>query len=186
VIDELRRRGVKRMWGWPYFLIDECDDGYSGHTWGQTQAETRYLHRIVSVGREIGLDGLIGNVSMKGLHPEVLNLYAFGRFCKDATATPEDVLREFADFLAEPASAAALAQVLTFVENHSTWEAGTPERDRLPKLACPLASANEAVARLSEVKPKRETSFPLPESPEAYVARVRDRLRIIGEKPALP
>ena len=32
LVTQLRARGVRHIWGWPYFLIDEIDDGYSGGT----------------------------------------------------------------------------------------------------------------------------------------------------------
>ena len=130
----LKARGVRDVWGWPYFLLDECDDGYSGRTWGHAQAETRYLHQVVQAGRALGLTGMVGNVSVDGMDVEALNLYAFGRFCNDAEATPATVLREFAAALVEEGSVADLVEVIAFLENRSSWEAGLPEGDRLPPL----------------------------------------------------
>jgi len=177
----LKARGVRDIWGWPYFLLDECDDGYSGRTWGHAQAETRYLHKVVQAGRALGLTGMVGNISIDGMDVEALNLYAFGRFCNDAEATPATVLREFAAALAEEGSVADLVQVIAFVENRSSWEAGLPDRDRLPPLPCTLESPEEALATLQGVAPLAEAGLPLRETPEAYLKRLAGRLRSLAE-----
>ena len=74
---------VKRVWGWPYFLIDECDDGYSGRSWAQTQLEIRSLHQIVAAGRDLKLNGMVGNLSTNSACAELVNVYAFARFCRE-------------------------------------------------------------------------------------------------------
>jgi hypothetical protein len=122
----LKNRGVKRLWGWPYFLTDECDDGYESGTAGITQSETRYLKQVIDTARRLGLNGMMANAFAANIFSESLNLYAFARFCKDPAATPEKVIDEFAGFLSEPESAAELAQVIRYIENRSTWQAGMP------------------------------------------------------------
>jgi hypothetical protein len=47
-VEILKQHMVPRLWAWPYFLIDEVDDGYlgpDGFSSGQTQGETRYIHK---------------------------------------------------------------------------------------------------------------------------------------------
>lgn len=175
-VTALKARGVKRMWGYPYFLIDECDDGYSGHTWAHAQAETRYLHRVVNAARDMGLNGIVGNVSQKGSPAEVLNVYAFARFAQDPDATPESVLRDFSAMLVPQAGVEALVEVLAFIENHSSWEGGMPETHRLPPLVTPLADIAAARAHLATVTPRPTATMPMPEAPAEYLKRLDDRL----------
>lgn len=179
----LRERGAKDLWGWPYFLIDEIDDGYSGATYRQTQAETRYLHSVVNDARRIGLNGLIGNLSEGGHYAEVLNTYAFARFCKDPSATPAEILREFAGLIAEPESVEILADVLAYIENNSSWEAGMPEKYRLSPLdAGTLNVPAEALSLLEKVKALDESAFPLPEAPPAYLERLKARITFLRDR----
>lgn len=175
-VASLKAKGVKRMWGYPYFLVDECDDGYSGHTWAHAQAETRYLHRVVNAARDMGLNGIVGNVSQKGSPAEVLNVYAFARFAQDPDATPESVLREFAGTLVEEQSVDALTEVLAFIENHSSWEGGIPTAHRLPPLPTPLKEVAAARAQLSTVSPRPTATLPMPEAPAEYLKRLDERL----------
>ncbi len=179
-IERLRERGVTRLWGWAHFLIDEVDDGYTGYA-GKVhpaQAETRYLHRIASQARSIGLDGLISNTDSKDAYLEQTNLYAFARCCHDESANPEGVITEFAAQLAEAGSAGDLARVLSFIENHSTWEASLPPQYRLPAFeGTGFADASEALATLEKVEPRQRPDIPLAEPPAAYLARLGERLR---------
>jgi hypothetical protein len=181
-IAALRQRGLKRLWGWPYFLTDECDDGFSPGTAGMTQSETRYIKQIVETGRRLELDGMIANAMASNIFAESLNLYAFGRFCKDPSATPEQVILEFAGFISAPKTAADLAQVIRFIENHSTWQAGMPEKHRLPNFdVTPLKSAKEAYNILSKVAIRRQCPVPMIKPPAAYVEKLKERLRILAK-----
>ncbi len=130
-IQQLKQRGVNRLWGWPYFLTDVCDDGYCSGKAGLAQPETRYIKDIIDAARRLKLDGMIANAMAPNIGAESLNLYAFGRFCKDPTATPEQVIREFAGFISEPETVAELAQVLRFIENHQRM-AGRFAREATP------------------------------------------------------
>jgi hypothetical protein len=178
----LRRRGLQRLWGWPYFLTDECDDGFSPGTAGMTQSETRYLKQIVETARRLELNGMIANAMASNIFAESLNLYAFGRFCKDSSATPERVILEFAGFISEPETAANLAQVIRFIENHSTWQAGTPQKYRLPNFdVTPLKSAHDACQLLNKVAIRRQCPLPLIKPPAAYVEKLKERLRILAK-----
>lgn len=177
----LRARGVRHVWGWPYFLIDEIDDGYSGGTYRQAQAELRYLHAIVGHAHRLGLDGLMGNLSSGGMLPEVLNVYAFARFCKDPSATPVPVMKDFCGLLAQPESVENLAGVLAFIENHSSWEAGLPEKYRLPPLTTPFENAEDAARALKTVQVLETPGLPFPEPGAKYLERLTQRLEVIGQ-----
>jgi len=176
----LERRGVKRLWGWPYFLTDECDDGYSGGTAGRTQAETRYLKQIIDTGRQLGLNGMVANAMTSNIFAESLNLYAFARFCKDPAATPEQVIIEFSGFISEPKTAGELATVLRFIENRSTWQAGMPEKYRLTDFDVgSLKSAKDALDMLAKVAVRNHCPLPMEKAPAAYVEKLKERLEML-------
>jgi hypothetical protein len=180
----LRRRGLRHLWGWPYFLVDECDDGYRGETWGQAQSETRYLREVVAAGRRLGLDGMVANASTDGLHPEVLNLYAFARFCLEPELTPLAVIREFAGKLADRGSVEDLVHVLCFIENHCTWQDGLPVSRRLPDLpSAEVTDAEQALAALARVQPLAAARLPMPEAPSDYLKRLQSRLENLAAEP---
>jgi hypothetical protein len=178
----LRQRGVQRLWGWPYFVTDECDDGFSPGTAGMTQSETRYIKQIVETGRRLELNGMIANAMASNIFAESLNLYAFGRFCKDPSATPEQVILEFAGFISEPETAAELTQVIRFIENRSTWQAGMPAQYRLPNFdVAPLKSAHDAYNRLNKVAIRKRCPLPMLKPPAAYIEKLKERLRILAK-----
>jgi hypothetical protein len=180
-VDLLRRRGVKRLWGWPYFLVDECDDGYAPANGGLAQSETRYIKRTVDVARSLGLNGMTANAMAPNIFAETLNLYAFARCCKDATATPQQIIDDFAGFLSEPETAPALATVIHYIENHSTWHAGMPPAHRLPDLdATPLRSPQDALALLARVRLRRQSLLPMSKPPAQYVLKLKERLETLA------
>lgn len=191
-IASLRERGVKRVWGWPYFLTDECDDGYKGTTSGLAQSETRYIKRIIEIARRLGLDGMIANAFETNIFAETLNLYAFPRFCQDPNVMPEQVIDDFAGLISEPKTATELGQVLRFIENHSTWQAGLPEKNRLPNFDVgTMKSAQDARAALARIVARKECPLPLAKSPGEYLQKLDQRLGILAEeetrgKPAAP
>jgi hypothetical protein len=183
-IKMLHARGVKPIYGWPYFLVDEVDDGFitpnNVVTRGQSQAETRYIRAIVDRGREIGLDGLIANAAYVPAEP--LNIYAFGRMCHDPHLSPEAFLDEYAGLIADAATKHSLAQVLRFLENHSNWDNSLPPQYRLKPLDCgEVTSAQIAMDRLAKVTPRETSPIPLPEPPAAYLKRLQRRLQVIAE-----
>jgi hypothetical protein len=173
-----------RRWSWPYFLIDEVDDGYTGYGTSRihpTQSETRYIEHIVAVTRDLGMNGIIANVDIadNGIETEALNLYALGRFCKDSTLTAGKTLDEFSGFIADKESKPILGQILRFIENHSTWEKSLPEQYRLKDFDCNYTTAGEALDALSKVKPNPSPDFPIPFPPDNFINRIRTRLQDI-------
>lgn len=182
-IQALKQRGVERIWGWAHFLIDEVDDGYTGYAGTKihpAQAETRYLHRIVADARQIGLTGMISNCGGPNSVVEAMNVYAFARFCQNEDLTPEAVIDEYASYLgADSTAQGVIAQVIRFIENHSTWEQSLPERNRVADFACRFETAGAALDALKQIHlPDTQTErFPLLESPKEYLAKLENRLR---------
>ncbi|MHB1456987.1 MAG: hypothetical protein ACYC0V_08750 [Armatimonadota bacterium] len=183
-VEVLKQHNVPRLWAWPYFLIDEVDDGYlgpDGFSSGQTQGETRYIHKMVKDLRGIGLNGLIANGSPESCKAEALNTYAFAQLCLNPSLTPTDVIMQYAALIATPSTAEDLSQVLRFIENHSTWQNGLPEKYRLPNFECSIKSAKDGLSALENIIPAKESSFPLPEPPTDYLKRLKIRLELISK-----
>jgi hypothetical protein len=183
-VQKLHERGVKPIYGWPYFLVDEVDDGFitpnNVVTGGQSQAETRYIRAIVDRGREIGLDGLVANTAY--VHAEPLNIYTFARMCHDPKLTPEASLDEYAGLIADDATKKSLALVLRFIENHSNWDNSLPPQYRLKPLDCgEVTSAQIAMDLLAKVTPRENAPITLPEPPAEYIQRLHKRLEAIAE-----
>ncbi len=186
-VKELKARGVQRLWGWPYFLTDECDDGYKGTTSGLSQSETRYIKHIVDIGRELGLNGMVANAFASNIFAETLNLYAFGQFCQEPELTPEAVIQRFSLLVSEPATAVDLEQVIRYIENQSTWQSGLPEKYRLPDFTVEgIQNAEEAQRRLSTVTARAQWPWPMPKSPADYIDKLQERLSILVEEEAKP
>jgi hypothetical protein len=182
-IRRLRDRGVRPIYGWPYFLVDEIDDGFitpnNVASGGQSQAETRYIRAIVDRAREIGLDGLVANASYVNAEP--LNIYAFGQMCRFPDRTPESLLDEYAGFIADDRTRGALARILRFIENHSNWQNSLPPAYRLRNFDCgDLTTAEAAMDALQKVAPREKPPFPLPEPPALYLKRLQKRLEAIA------
>lgn len=182
-VDALKGKGVQRQWAWPYFLVDEVDDGYTGYLVGThyTQSETRYIGDIARKARGLQLNGMIVNTSIdkEGIQTEALNVYAMGRFSQDASLTAEQVITEFAGFIADSKTAPVLAKVLRFVENQSTWEASIPATYRLQPFADVYPNAQAAMDALATVQANAKPDFPLPFAARGFLDRVKARLLAI-------
>ncbi len=182
-IQKLRAKGVKPVLGWPYFLVDEVDDGFitpnNVVTGGQSQSETRYIRAITSQGRALGLDGLVANASY--IRAEPLNIYAFAQMCRSPELTPEAALDKYAALIADAKTKGELAKVLRFIENHSNWQNSLPPAARLKDFDCgDVTSATIALEKLSKVVPCEKPAIPLPEPPAPYLERLRKRLEAIA------
>ncbi len=182
-IQRLRAQGVHPIYGWPYFLVDEVDDGFitpnNVVSKGQSQSETRYIRQILDKGRTLGLDGMIANAAFIAAEP--LNIYAFARMGKNPRLTPDALIEEYAGFLATADTKRSLAQVLRFIENNSNWEHSLPKPYRLPPFPCgDIVSAEVALKRLAQVVPRRQPPIPLPEAPVLYLQRLEKRLHAIA------
>jgi hypothetical protein len=182
-IQKLKARRAKPIYGWPYFLVDEVDDGFimpnNVASGGQSQAETRYIRAIIDHGSALKLDGLITNSAYVTAEP--LNIYAFGQMCRSSALTPEVLLDRFASFIADEKTKGALAQILRLIENHSNWQNSLPPAYRRKNFDCgDLATAADALERLKRVTPREKPPITLPEPPVKYLARLQKRLETIS------
>ena len=182
-IQTLRARGVKPLLGWPYFLVDEVDDGFISPnnvaSGGQSSVETRYIRAIVDRGRALGLDGLVANAIFA--KEEALNIYAFGQMCRFPDLTPEQVIDRYAALIADAETKVVLSQVLRYIENHSNWQVSLPASSRLKNFNVQnVASASVALDLLAQVRPRKDPAIPLPEPPARYLERLKKRLESIA------
>ncbi len=179
-IDTLKSRNTKRLWAWPYFLLDEADDGDTGsdYTYLQ-QIETRYIYRYLNDIRELGFNGVIGSWSYNAYKTKSLNTYAFGRMANDKTATPEQVIDEYAGFIASEDTYETLGQILRFVENNSNFESKLPDNEKIAPFETTIKTAQEAIDQLATVKVKTDNTFPLPMDAAEYLHNLKGRLELI-------
>lgn len=182
-IQTLRSRGVRPLVGWPYFLVDEADDGYlrpnNVMSGGQSSLETRYIHAIVDRARTLGLQGLVGNAIF--FAAESLNIYAFGQMCRSFDITPEHMIDRYSGFIADKETQVLLGQVLRYIENRSNWQNSLPAASRLKDFAVAgVTSASAALELLARVQPRVESPVPLLEAPTVYVGRLKRRLEAIA------
>ena len=182
-IRQLRARGVTPVLGWPYFLVDEVDDGFitpnNVASGGQSQAETRYIRAITRQGHAMELDGLVANATF--IRAEPLNIYVFGQMCRSMELTPEAALDKYAGFIADAATKGELAKVLRFIENHGNWQNSLPAASRLADFDCGnVKSVAIALERLAKIVPCAKPAIPLPEPPASYLERLQKRLEAIA------
>ena len=179
-ITAVLNKGVKRMWAWPYFLLDEADDGDKGA--GNTtlpQIESRYIVDYVQRVRAAGVNGVIGNWSWDGYKTKMLNTYAFARACHDKTVTAEQILTEFAQTIATPDTRAALVEVLKYVENDSNHQKKLPVVFRKPDFECGPVEVEEALALLETVQVNEDNQFPLAYSAKQYLKDLKERVELM-------
>src|ERR1051325_5014040 len=182
-IASVRKRGVGPLLGWPYFLVDEADDGFvkpnNQESGGQSSCETRYIRALVDCGLRLGMDGLVANAIFR--EAESLNIYAFGQMCRSAELTPERLIDQYAGFVADQKTRGVLGRVLRYIENHSNWENSLPVEYRLRAFDLPQAlSARGALDLLAQVKPRVQPAIPLLEPPAIYLGRLKKRLEDIA------
>jgi hypothetical protein len=179
----LRSRGVTPLLGWPYFLVDEADDGYlrpnNVMSGGQSSLETRYLRAIVDRARSLGLNGLVGNAIF--FEAEAFNIYAFGQMCRSHEVTPEEVIDRYSGFIADDSTKIILGRVLRYIDNHGNWQNSLPPASRLPPFALPeVTSAATALDLLARVQPRADSPLRVLEPPAVYLGRLRRRLEAIA------
>ncbi|MBR7143267.1 MAG: hypothetical protein IKD06_07010 [Clostridia bacterium] len=160
-------RTDRKLIAWPYFFLDLITSN--------TESNVRYIHRYVQDMRALKVDGIMGDYSDMGYLSHALNAYAFGRFCNDPEATPEQVIAEYASFNATPETSEKLTQVLLFLDNRSTFEIELPGTARIKRFDTPIRSNKQALEALEEIEwiNSTETEFPLPESPYSLYIRLR-------------
>ena len=175
----LKNKGVEDIWGWPYFLIDEADNGDGAGT--GLQINFRYIYDIVKIFRDFGFNGVVGNYSYVGEVGCAQNTYALCRFAQDASATPEEVLDEYASFVATSETYQTLGAILRYIENHSHWHYKMPENRRLPLFQTPYANASDALAALKSVKPRKAEDPRLFGTPKKFLRLVEAKLQELSK-----
>jgi hypothetical protein len=182
-IQQLRSRRAGPLLGWPYFLVDEADEGFmrpnNVMARGQSSAETRYIRALIQDARRLRLDGLVANAIF--FETEALNIYAFGQMCRSFDLTPEQVIDRYAGFLADDRTRPTLSRVIRYIENHSNWQNSLPMAARLRNLDVrDMASPAQALELLARVTPQARPAIPLLEPPVPYLARLKTRLEAIA------
>ena len=180
-MDILKSRGTEQIWAWPYFLLDEADDGDNAgdRRTDLPQIDTRYIFRYLNDVRELGFNGVIGSWSYAGYQNKCLNTYAFARMAKDNTVTPEMVITEFSELIETEQTAKAFADILRFVENDCNFEKKLPKSERIEPLPTSFADANEARKALASVNAVDNPAISLPISPKEYLSKIEERLKLM-------
>jgi hypothetical protein len=178
-IDALRTQGVKKIWGWPYFLLDEVDDGDGAGT--GLQITTRYIYEIVKIYGDFGFNGVMGNYSNNGAYTCAQNTYALCRFAQDPSATPKMVLDEYASFVATEETCTILGDILRYIENYSSWHQKMPENRQLPDFATPFETPSEARVAFNNVIPREQGDAKLLGTPVQYLKLVEEKLTEISK-----
>lgn len=163
----------QREQAWPHSVMD--DDAYRPRAWGIVHSEVRYIRDLLRKLQGIGIDRVIGNLYLPCL--QLSNTYAYGRLLQDPETEASMVITDFARIVAHPADAEALAEVLTWVDNHSSWELQHPADARLPHLPCTLTDQTTALRQAKQVRPNSSPPLPLPIKPRLWLD---DLLRSIG------
>lgn len=179
-ISALLERQTQRVWAWPYFLLDEADDGDKGNSHTTLpQFETRYICDYVTRVRQAGVNGIIGSWSYTGFETKMLNTYAFARACYNKDITPEQIINEFVCTIATPETRGALAEVIKYIENDSNHQKKLPADFRQPNLSTTLTSPDQAMELLATVQENKDNKFPLPYSAEKYLKDLKERLELM-------
>ncbi|MBR7142624.1 MAG: hypothetical protein IKD06_03705 [Clostridia bacterium] len=175
-----KQNGTTRVWAFSHFLLDELDDGDSA---GSSRTElpnfnTRYIKKYIDTMRSIEMTGAIAGNSTTN---NAVNLYAFARFAHDATLSPEDVLREYASYLVTEDGVDKLTEIFKFLENDANWHQKLPEEERIPLFETSLKDAQAALDAFDSltVRTTKELIYDLPESPRAFMTKVRQRIEMM-------
>ena len=170
-IESIHAKG-KRAYLWPHFIVGDARSRQM--TWRKVHFDVRYLKELAENIRTLGTDGEFVNAYNPAF--DMGNMYAYAQLHRDPAKQPRAILREFASLVAEPSSVDQLAEVFTFIENHSWWGSQMPPQFRLRALPCKLSSYNEVLAATDQVVPLPTSPAPLMMSPKAYLAEVKSTL----------
>jgi hypothetical protein len=168
----------KRAYLWPHFIVD--DDRGRKMTWRKVHFEVRYLKELAEKSRALGMDGVFVNAYNPPY--QMGNIFAYGQLNRDPTKPARTILREFAALIAQPSDVEQLAEVFTFLENHSWWGSQMPAQYRLKPLPCKIGTYEEARATLSKVVWLSKSPAPLLMTPKDYLAQVASTLTFMREK----
>lgn len=142
---------------WPHFVMD--DDASRAPQWGLVHSEVRYIRDLLQRLEATGIDRVMGNLYLPYL--QLSNTFAYGQLLRDTQREPSAILEDFARLVAHPEDVQHLAEILTWVENHSYWQEQMPSDGRLPELPCTL-SLESAQQLAAAVRPNTSPELPLP------------------------
>ncbi|MBR7091853.1 MAG: hypothetical protein IKI50_01550 [Clostridia bacterium] len=160
--------GSRHVWAWPYYFVDTIST--------QVEIGTRYLYQYVNDMRALGVNGLVADWSETGYHYHALNTYAIARFCRDAAATPEQVIEEYAALIADGATYKKLAEVLKFIENNSVYQTYPIGEALLEPFETSVVNVTVAANLMKKVVPNPQSSPLLTRSPAEVCALITERL----------
>ena len=177
-VQGLRRKGVKHVRTWPYFLIDIVNAGERHQSFKTVQAEVRYIKQVIEKSVEIGADGVVGNCAdfadiTFDVGYSILNEYAFARLARSPDLPAEEVIREFSGLIVEHDSVPRFAEILFFMENNSPWHRETPEQFKLPAIKTGIRNNNHALEELKKVRPLAKPRMRLPIATAGYLEMIR-------------
>jgi hypothetical protein len=147
----------RHVMGWPHFLMD--DDTAREPQWGLVHVELRYIKAMLQSLRAAGLDRVMGNLYLPNL--QLANTYGFGRLAQDPGADIADVQREFASNIVQREDVAALADVLSWLDNNSYWDQQMPPDAREAPLPCDL-NRERVGSVLADLRPLSRPELPVP------------------------
>ncbi len=164
-ISNILGKGVERCWAFSHLLMPDVDEEVSFNT----QRVLYYVNKM----REIGMNGVVmGNVR----YGNYADLYAYGRFANDSEATVDEVLREYAGFLATEETADDLAEIFKFLNNYDSNLPVCADDLKLPDLETRIKSVDEAIEMLRNVKLSDDRHFMLVEPAISYYLKIMARL----------
>lgn len=157
---------------WPHFVMD--DDISRAPAWGIVHSETRYLASLMRTLSKAGIRRVMGNLYLPTL--QLSNTFSLGQLKRNPAIATHEILSEFATLVARPEDAAALTDVLVWLDNNSYWDEqirqfNTPDA-LLPPTPTDMTreSATKAVAA---VRPASSPKGPLPVPPEVWLDDLR-------------
>ena len=164
-ISNILGKGVERCWAFSHLLMPDVDEEVSFNT----QRVLYYINKM----REIGMNGVVmGNVR----YSNYADLYAYGRFANDSEATVDEVLREYAGFLATEETADDLAEIFKYLNNYDSNQPVCADDLKLPDLKTRIKSVDEAIEMLRNVKLSDDRHFMLVEPAISYYLKIMARL----------
>lgn len=150
--------------GWTHFIMD--DDAYRPAAWGLVHSEVRYMQDLIRNLQGAGIERVIGNLYLPLL--QISNTYAFGRLLSHPNTPPEQILHDFAKFIAQKEDVDCLTEVLIWLDNHSYWQEQMPMDGKLAHLPNHL-NRKSAAEKARQIRPNPRPNMPLPIKPEDWL-----------------
>ncbi len=168
-VEAIKQKGTTRYWAFSHSLMPDISQ--------DVQFNTQRVYYYVNKMREIGMNGVVmGNVTVS----QYADLYAYGRFANDSNATVEQVLREYAGFIATEETADSLYEIFKYLNNYDSSQTDLDPAYTLPKLDTSIQNIQQALTMFRTIKPNPEPNMPMLESIEVYLGKIQARLNEIN------